>query len=58
MDDVFSQFLASNQTALHLAVALLLGAIIGLERGWDSRERKAGERIAGIHTFALVGLLG
>ncbi|MCB1706318.1 MAG: MgtC/SapB family protein [Halioglobus sp.] len=58
MDDVFSQFLASNQTALHLAVALLLGAIIGLERGWDSRERKAGERIAGIRTFALVGLLG
>lgn len=58
MDDVASQFLAGNQTTLNLAVALLLGAIIGLERGWDAREQKSGERIAGIRTFALVGLLG
>ncbi|MDY6841635.1 MAG: DUF4010 domain-containing protein [Pseudomonadota bacterium] len=58
MDDVASQFLAGNQTTLNLAVALLLGAIIGLERGWDTREQKSGERIAGIRTFALVGLLG
>ncbi|WP_417565661.1 MgtC/SapB family protein [Marinobacter sp.] len=58
MDDVASQFLAGNQTTLNLAVALLLGAIIGLERGWEAREQKSGERIAGIRTFALVGLLG
>ncbi|GBO89607.1 MgtC/SapB family protein [Marinobacter salsuginis] len=58
MDDVASQFLAGNQTTLNLAVALLLGAIIGLERGWDAREQKSGERIAGIRTFAMVGLLG
>ena len=58
MDDLASQFLAGNQTTLDLAVALLLGAIIGLERGWDAREQKSGERIAGIRTFALVGLLG
>lgn len=58
MDDVASQFLAANQTTVNLAVALLLGAIIGLERGWDAREQKAGERIAGIRTFALIGLLG
>ncbi|SNC75749.1 Uncharacterized membrane protein, DUF4010 family [Marinobacter sp. es.048] len=58
MDDVASQFLIGNQTTLNLAVALLLGAIIGLERGWDAREQKSGERIAGIRTFALVGLLG
>lgn len=58
MDDVASQFLMSNQTIINLAVALLLGAIIGLERGWDAREQKAGERIAGIRTFALIGLLG
>ena len=35
MDDVASQFLNANQTTINLAVALLLGAIIGLERGWD-----------------------
>lgn len=58
MDDVASQFLASNQTTINLAVALLLGAIIGLERGWGAREQKSGERIAGIRTFALIGLLG
>jgi len=58
MDDVASQFLVANQTTLHLAVALLLGAIIGLERGWGAREQKAGERIAGIRTFSLIGLLG
>jgi len=58
MDDVANQFIASNQTTIHLAVALLLGAIIGLERGWDAREQKSGERIAGIRTFSLLGLLG
>ncbi|MEP3590817.1 MAG: MgtC/SapB family protein [Marinobacter sp.] len=58
MDDVASQFIASNQTALHLALSLLLGAIVGLERGWGAREQKAGERIAGIRTFSLVGFLG
>ena len=58
MDDVASQFLANNQTTFHLAIALLLGTIIGLERGWDARDQKAGERIAGIRTFALIGLLG
>ncbi|HCW91911.1 MAG TPA: hypothetical protein DHU56_17970 [Marinobacter sp.] len=58
MDEVTTQFLASNQNTINLAIALLLGAIIGLERGWDAREQKPGERIAGIRTFALIGLLG
>ncbi|WP_297796500.1 MgtC/SapB family protein [uncultured Marinobacter sp.] len=58
MDDLTNQFLTTNQTTLNLAIALLLGAIIGLERGWGAREQKAGERIAGIRTFALLGLLG
>ncbi|OZB04992.1 MAG: hypothetical protein B7X58_14390, partial [Marinobacter sp. 34-60-7] len=58
MDDVAHQFLQANQTLINLAIALLLGAIVGLERGWDAREQKAGERIAGIRTFALIGLLG
>ena len=58
MDDVAAQFLASNRTMIHLTVALLLGAIVGLERGWGARDQQSGERIAGIRTFALVGLLG
>src|SRR5690554_8224903 len=58
MDDVASQFLIANQTTFNLAVALLLGAIIGLERGWGPRAQKSGERIAGIRTFSRLGLLG
>ena len=58
MEDVASAFISSNRTTINLAIALLLGAIIGLERGWDARKQKVGERIAGIRTFALVGLLG
>ncbi|MDX1456623.1 MAG: MgtC/SapB family protein [Marinobacter sp.] len=58
MDEVTNQFLTNNQTTLNLAIALLLGALIGLQRGWKARERKSGERIAGIRTYALVGLLG
>ncbi len=58
MDDVAAHFIDHNQTTIHLAVALLLGAIIGLERGWGARHQTPGARVAGIRTFALVGLLG
>jgi uncharacterized membrane protein (DUF4010 family) len=58
MEDVAAEFISTNRTTINLAIALLLGAIIGLERGWDAREQKVGERIAGIRTFSLVGLLG
>lgn len=41
-----------------LAVALGIGLLVGLERGWKTREVKPGHRAAGIRTFALIGLLG
>lgn len=40
------------------AVALGIGLLIGLERGWRTREAGAGSRTAGIRTFAITGLLG
>lgn len=40
------------------ALALGIGLLIGLERGWRMREEKAGSRTAGIRTFAVTGLLG
>jgi uncharacterized membrane protein (DUF4010 family) len=40
------------------AVALGVGLLIGLERGWRSREEAPGSRTAGIRTFAISGLLG
>jgi uncharacterized membrane protein (DUF4010 family) len=41
-----------------LAVALAIGLLVGLERGWKLREEAEGQRAAGLRTFALVGLLG
>jgi len=41
-----------------LAVALAIGLVVGLERGWKTREQHAGQRVAGIRSFTLVGLLG
>jgi uncharacterized membrane protein (DUF4010 family) len=46
--DLFSRF----------AVALGLGLLIGLERGWRMREGAPGSRVAGIRTLAIAGLLG
>ncbi|MGZ5914888.1 MAG: MgtC/SapB family protein [Hyphomicrobium sp.] len=41
-----------------LAVALAIGLVIGIERGWKQRGEAEGERAAGLHTLALSGLLG
>ena len=43
--------------ALCVATALACGLLIGIERGFDLRELKVGTRVAGIRTFALVGLV-
>ncbi len=45
-------------TLLRLALALGIGLLIGLERGWKAREAPEGGRVAGLRTFALIGLLG
>lgn len=42
----------------NLAIALALGLLIGLERGWSKRELEPGSRVAGIRTFSLISLLG
>lgn len=41
-----------------LTVALAIGLLIGLERGWQAREDQEGERAAGFRTHALAALLG
>lgn len=43
---------------MRLGLALSIGLLLGLERGWHSRTEAEGDRIAGIRTFALTGLLG
>lgn len=41
-----------------LGLALAIGMLMGLERGWDARGAPKGSRVAGIRTFALIGFLG
>ncbi len=46
------------ELATRLGLALALGFVIGLERGWKERDEGEGHRTAGIRTFSLIGLLG
>lgn len=48
----------SNSTIYRLAVALAIGLLLGLERGWSTRNLEEGNRIAGFRTFGLIGLTG
>lgn len=49
---------AHVQTLERLGVALALGLLVGLERGWERRELPEGQRSAGLRTFGIIGLLG
>ena len=46
------------QLALNLTAALVVGLLIGSERGWSGREASEGSRVAGLRTFGVIGLLG
>ena len=48
----------STEILSRLAVSLAIGLLIGLERGWRSRDEQDHQRAAGLRTFALSGLLG
>lgn len=41
-----------------LALALAIGLLVGVERGWRQRTGPEGSRVAGIRTFGVVGFLG
>lgn len=43
---------------VRLAIALAIGLLIGVERGWKERGEAEGGRTAGVRTLALIGLLG
>ncbi|MGE0668789.1 MAG: MgtC/SapB family protein [Sphingomonadales bacterium] len=43
---------------LDLAIALGIGLMIGVERGWTQRDKPEGGRMAGLRTFTVTGLFG
>ena len=47
-----------NEILTRLTVALAIGLLVGLERGWKTRDEEDHQRAAGFRTFALSGLLG
>lgn len=47
-----------QQALYYLGVALAIGLLIGIERGWKVRDAKEGTRAAGVRTYGLIGLLG
>ncbi len=46
------------QPFLNLAIALGIGLMIGVERGWTQRDKPEGGRMAGLRTFTVTGLFG
>lgn len=48
----------AQQPLYNLSVALAIGLLIGVERGWQEREAQEGTRVAGVRTYGLIGLLG
>ena len=49
---------ADAEQIVLMGIALAIGLLIGVERGWKFREAKEEERIAGLRTYGLTGLLG
>ncbi len=41
-----------------IGLALGLGLLVGIQRGWSQRNLAEGTRFAGIRTFGLIGLIG
>lgn len=41
-----------------MGLVLLLGLLVGIERGWSLQRKKEGQRTAGIRTFTLIALSG
>jgi uncharacterized membrane protein (DUF4010 family) len=47
-----------DDTAARLGLALAIGLLVGLERGWRERDQPDHSRTAGIRTYGISGLLG
>lgn len=50
--------LTETEAAARLAVAVLIGGVVGLEREWSGHATGPNARFAGVRTFLLLGLTG
>jgi uncharacterized membrane protein (DUF4010 family) len=50
--------LAMMDAFQRLSLALAIGILVGIERGWQEREAAPGKRVAGIRTYGLSSFLG
>jgi uncharacterized membrane protein (DUF4010 family) len=50
--------MSEEELLTRLGLALAIGLLVGVERGWRERDQAEGERTAGLRTFALIGLFG
>ncbi|HEV8410589.1 MAG TPA: MgtC/SapB family protein [Gemmatimonadaceae bacterium] len=50
--------LSEFEAAGRIAIAMLIGAIVGLEREWSKQTRGPNDRFAGLRTFLMLGLCG
>ncbi len=50
--------MAEEELLYRLGIAIACGLLVGVERHWREREEVAGARMAGIRSFAIIGLLG
>ena len=46
------------QHGLRVGVGLVVGVLVGLERGFKLKDQPDGRRVAGVRTFSLLGLAG
>ena len=46
------------QQGLRVGVGLVVGVLVGLERGFKLKDQADGRRVAGVRTFSLLGLAG
>src|SRR5262245_16895117 len=55
-----TEAVSMDQTELltRAGLALAIGFLIGVERGWRERAEEEGERTAGVRTFSLIALSG
>lgn len=50
--------ITETQQLVRIGLILLLGFLVGIERGWSFQKKKEGQRTAGIRTFTLIALTG